>query len=89
MIRTILFLVILHSRESLLAQEPQASVPIAAQTQSARKPDNTTPSSPEGWHSPCRPTCGSRGSTEPLVFWAAMRVCMLGSEILFPSLISG
>jgi hypothetical protein len=50
MIRTILFLVILHSCTSLLAQEPQAGVPIAAQTQPARKPDNTTPSAPEGWH---------------------------------------
>jgi histidine ammonia-lyase len=39
--------------------------------------------------SPCRPTCGSRGSTEPLVLGAAMRVCMLGSETLFPILILG
>jgi hypothetical protein len=33
---------------SLLAQEPQASVPIAAQTRSARKPDSTTQSRADG-----------------------------------------
>jgi len=50
MVRTILFLVILLSCTSLLAQEPQASVPIAAQTQPAGKTDNTTSPAPEGWH---------------------------------------
>jgi len=51
MVRTILFLVILlFSCTSLLAQEPQSSVPIAAQTQPAGKTDNTTSSAAEGWH---------------------------------------
>lgn len=49
MIRTILFLVILNSWTFLLGQEPQASAQVAAQAQPAAKPDNTTPSAPEGW----------------------------------------
>ena len=89
MIRTILFLVILHSCTFSLAQEAQAIVPIAAQTQPARKPNNTTPSAPEGWHFRFSPYLWLSGIHGTVGVGGPMRVCMLGSETLFPILISG
>ena len=50
MIRTILLYVILNFCTFLLGQEPQASAQVAAQTQPTAKPDNTSPSAPDGWH---------------------------------------